>query len=298
MDLKTLLNLFLFTGFIFASHAQQIEAQFVVNADFVNQTNQQIFETLEQSVNEFINTKDWTGEEINPEERVQCTFVLNLTGFSGSSFEGTLQVQVERPVFNSNFNTPVFNFLDKDIRFVYQEYQPFFYNPATYESNLISLLSFYVFFALGVEADTFAPNAGSPYYKVAQQIVNLAQQNGQKGWNQNDGNRNRFWLIDTVLSNTFKEYRSVQYSYHREGMDQMYENPEKAKIAIIKALEGLTPLFSRRPNAFLIQTFFDAKSDEIVDVFSGGPAVDTRNLTQTLNQIAPFFGPKWKRIKS
>ena len=298
MDLKTLLNLFLFTGFIFASYAQQIEAQFVVNADFVNQTNQQIFETLEQSVNEFINTKDWTGEEINPEERVQCTFVLNLTGFSGSSFEGTLQVQVERPVFNSNFNTPIFNFLDKDIRFVYQEYQPFFYNPATYESNLISLLSFYVFFALGVEADTFAPNAGSPYYKVAQQIVNLAQQNGQKGWNQNDGNRNRFWLIDTVLSNTFKEYRSVQYSYHREGMDQMFENPEKAKTAIIKALEGLTPLFNRRPNAFLIQTFFDAKSDEIVDVFSGGPAVDTRNLTQTLNQIAPFFGPKWKRIKS
>lgn len=298
MDLKTLLNLFLFTGFIFASQAQQIEAQFVVNADFVNQTNQQIFETLEQSVNEFINTKDWTGEEINPEERVQCTFVLNLTGFSGSSFEGTLQVQVERPVFNSNFNTPIFNFLDKDIRFVYQEYQPFFYNPATYESNLISLLSFYVFFALGVEADTFAPNAGSPYYKVAQQIVNLAQQNGQKGWNQNDGNRNRFWLIDTVLSNTFKEYRSVQYSYHREGMDQMYENPEKAKIAIIKALEGLTPLFNRRPNAFLIQTFFDAKSDEIVDVFSGGPAVDTRNLSQTLSQIAPFFGPKWKRIKS
>ena len=298
MDLKTLLNLFLFTGFIFASQAQQIEAQFVVNADFVNQTNQQIFETLEQSVNEFINTKDWTGEEINPEERVQCTFVLNLTGFSDSSFEGTLQVQVERPVFNSNFNTPIFNFLDKDIRFVYQEYQPFFYNPATYESNLISLLSFYVFFALGVEADTFAPNAGSPYYKVAQQIVNLAQQNGQKGWNQNDGNRNRFWLIDTVLSNTFKEYRSVQYSYHREGMDQMFENPEKAKTAIIKALEGLTPLFNRRPNAFLIQTFFDAKSDEIVDVFSGGPAVDTRNLTQTLNQIAPFFGPKWKRIKS
>ena len=298
MDLKTLLNLFLFTGIIFASHAQQIEAQFVVNADFVNQTNQQIFETLEQSVNEFINTKDWTGEEINPEERVQCTFVLNLTGFSGSSFEGTLQVQVERPVFNSNFNTPIFNFLDKDIRFVYQEYQPFFYNPATYESNLISLLSFYVFFALGVEADTFAPNAGSPYYKVAQQIVNLTQQNGQKGWNQNDDNRNRFWLIDTVLSNTFKEYRSVQYSYHREGMDQMYENPEKAKIAIIKALEGLTPLFNRRPNAFLIQTFFDAKSDEIVDVFSGGPAVDTRNLSQTLNQIAPFFGPKWKRIKS
>lgn len=296
--MKTFLKYILFFTALTAQHAQQVEAQFVVNADLVNQTNQQVFETLEQSVNEFINTKDWTGEEINPEERVKCTFVLNLTGFNGAAFEGTLQVQVERPVFNSNFSTPIFNFLDKDIRFTYQEYQPFFYNAATYESNLISLLSFYIFFSLGIEADTFAPNAGSPFYKVAQQIVNLAQQNGQKGWNQNDGNRNRFWLIDTVLSNTFKEYRTVQYRYHRRGLDQMYDNTEKAKGEIIKALNGLVPLFNRRPNAFLIQTFFDAKSDEIVDIFSGGPVLDTRELSQTLNQIAPFFGPKWKRIKS
>ena len=296
--MKTLFNFFVFFLSLSGLQAQQVEAQFVVNADLVNQTNQQIFETLEQSVNEFINTKDWTGEEINPEERVKCTFVLNLTAFNGAAFEGTLQVQVERPVYNSNFSTPVFNFLDKDIRFSYQEYQPFFYNAATYESNLISLLSFYVFFALGVEADTFALSGGSPYYKVAQQIVNLAQQNGQQGWNQNDGTRNRFWLIDTVLSNTFKEYRSVQYSYHRKGLDQMYEDAGKAKAEVMNSLKSLVPLFKRRPNAFLIQTFFDAKSDEIVDIFSGGPTVDTRELTQTLNQIAPFFGPKWKRIKS
>ena len=133
--------------------AQVIDCQFVVNADLVNQTNQQIFETLQQSLNEFINAKAWTDENVDNKEKVKCSMVLNLTAYNGAQFEGTLQVQVERPVYQTNYNSPVFNFLDKDVVFTYQEYQPLFYNPATYESNLISLISFYVFVALGVEAD-------------------------------------------------------------------------------------------------------------------------------------------------
>ncbi len=277
--------------------AQVIDCRFVVNADLVNQTNQQVFETLEQSLNEFINAKAWTDETVDNKEKVNCSMVLNLTGFNGFRFEGTLQVQVERPVYQSNYFSPVFNFLDKDIVFSYQEYQPLFYNPATYESNLISLISFYVFVALGIEADSFALRSGTPYFKEAQQILTLAQQNRAKGWNQADGSRNRFWLIDTMLSNTFREYRTVQYHYHRDGMDQMSENPKAAKQAIVKSLQSFNALYNRRPNALLIQTFFDTKADEIVDLFSDGPAVQFDQTLATLNKVAPFFGPKWKRIK-
>lgn len=277
--------------------AQELSCRFVVNADLVNQTNQQIFETLERSVNEFLNAKTWTDQEYDENQKIQCSMILNLTAYNGARFEGNLQVQVERPIYQTNYNSPVFNFLDKDIVFAYQEYQPLFYNPNTYESNLISLLSFYVFIALGMEADSFAPNGGTLHYKAAQQIVNLAQQNGAKGWNQADGNRNRFWLIDTLLSNTFKEYRTIQYVYHREGMDQMVQRPEEGKRAIMRSLDQFNGLYARRPNALLIQTFFDAKADEIVDLFSSGPAVDFRSTQKTLNRVAPFFGPKWKRIK-
>lgn len=277
--------------------AQEIDCRFVINADLVNQTNQQVFKTLEQSLNEFINAKAWTDQELDSREKIRCSMILNLTAYNGSRFEGTLQVQVERPVYLSNYDTPVFNFLDKDIVFAYQEFQPLFYNPATYESNLVSLISFYVFIALGMEADSFSLQGGTNYFKQAQQIVNLAQQNGAKGWNQADGNRTRFWLIDTLLSNTFKEYRSIQYTYHRDGMDQMILNPEQGKTAIIKALNQFNFLYARRPNALLIQTFFDAKADEIVDLFSAGPSVDFRATQKTLNKVAPFFGPKWKRIK-
>ena len=277
--------------------AQIMDCRFVVNADFVNQTNQQVFETLEQSLNEFINAKAWTDTNVEKKEKVRCSMILNLTGFSGARFEGTLQVQVERPVYLTDYYTPVFNFLDKDIVFSYQEYQPLFFNPATYESNLVSLISFYVFVALGLEADSFALKGGTDYLKQAQQILTLAQQNNAKGWNQADGNRNRFWLIDTLLSNTFREYRTIQYEYHRKGLDLMSEDVLAGKKGIIISLEKFNGLFSRRPNALLIQTFFDAKSDEIVDLFSDGPPVDFAKTQQTLNKVAPFFGPKWKRIK-
>lgn len=277
--------------------AQIMDCRFVVNADFVNQTNQQVFETLEQSLNEFINAKAWTDTNVEKKEKVRCSMILNLTGFSGARFEGTLQVQVERPVYLTDYYTPVFNFLDKDIVFSYQEYQPLFFNPATYESNLVSLISFYVFVALGLEADSFALKGGTDYLKQAQQILTLAQQNNAKGWNQADGNRNRFWLIDTLLSNTFREYRTIQYEYHRKGLDLMSEDVLAGKKGIITSLEKFNGLFSRRPNALLIQTFFDAKSDEIVDLFSDGPPVDFAKTQQTLNKVAPFFGPKWKRIK-
>lgn len=293
--MKKIIVLFLMSSFFL--QAQIIDCRFVVNADFVNQTNQQVFETLEQSLNEFINAKAWTDETVDTKEKVRCSMVLNLTGFNGLRFEGTLQVQVERPVYQTNYFSPIFNYLDKDIVFSYQEYQPLFYNPATYESNLISLISFYVYVALGIEADTFALRSGTPYFKEAQQIISLAQQNGNTGWNQSDGTRNRFWLIDTMVSNTFREYRTIQYHYHRDGLDQMSENPGKAKRAILASLQRFNALYNRRPNALLIQTFFDAKADEIVDIFSDGPQVDFNQTLVTLNKVAPFFGPKWKRIK-
>ena len=286
---------FFLIGFI--GVAQEINFQLTVNSDLVNQTNQQIFKTLEQSINEFMNNRAWTNQERSNEEKLDCSMVLNLTGYNNTQFEGTLQVQIQRPVYNTNFKTPILNYLDKDISFSYQEYQPLFYNTSTYESNLISLLSFYAFISLGMEADTFEERGGSVFYGVAQQILNLTNQNQKKGWNQADGNRNRYWLIDNLSSNTFREYRTAMYGYHRYGLDMMTEDPVSAKQNIMSSIESLNRLFSRRPNAFLNQIFFDAKSDEIVDIFSDGPEVDFQKTLNLLNKIAPFFGPKWKRIK-
>ena len=281
----------------FGLTAQELESQVVVNADLVDQTNRQIFETLEQSLNEFINSRTWTQRDFLPQERIKCSFVLTLTSYSDNRFEGNLQIQSQRPIFDSNYDSPLFNYLDNDISFTYQEYQPLVYNPAIFQSNLVSLLSFYIHIILGLDAASFEKNGGANYFDLAQKIANLAQQSKLIGWNQNDGIRNRFWLIDSLRSNTFREYRQALYQYHREGMDQMVSDPMKAKESLVSSIQTLYKLYSRRPNAFLLQVFFDAKAGELVDVFTGGPRVGINNMIGQLRRMAPFFNPQWKKIK-
>ena len=277
--------------------SQELNAQFVVNADLVNQTNQQIFQTLERSLNEFVNSQSWSNQDFFPQEKITCSFVLNLTNYNASKFEGTLQIQSQRTIFDSNYDSPVLNFLDKDISFTYQEFQPLFYSPVSYESNLVSLISFYAYIILGINADSLQFKAGDPFFEQAQRIVNLSQQSGAIGWKQNDSNRNRFWLIDTIRSNTFREYRETLYTYHRKGLDSMTKSPVKGKNNIINAILALEDLYDRRPNAMLLQMFFDAKADEIVNLFSDGPKVDFSRTSKMLKKIAPFYQPQWKQIK-
>jgi hypothetical protein len=293
---KIILSFLLILSLI-KTYGQELNAQFVVNADLVNQTNQQIFETLERSLNEFINSQSWSNQDFFPQEKITCSFVLNLSSYNASKFEGTLQIQSQRTIFDSNYDSPLLNFLDKDISFTYQEFQPLFFSPASFESNLVSLISFYAYIIMGINADSLRFKGGDPYFEQAQRIVNLSQQSGALGWKQNDSNRNRFWLSDTMRSNTFREYREALYTYHRKGLDLMTEKPSEAKKNIISALLPLENLYDRRPNAMLLQMFFDAKADEIVNLFSDGPEVDFDRASKMLKKIAPFYQPQWKQIK-
>jgi hypothetical protein len=288
---------FLLTLSLTKIYGQELNTQFVVNADLVNQTNQQIFETLERSLNEFINSQSWSNQDYFSQEKITCSFVLNLSSYNASKFEGSLQIQSQRTIFDSNYDSPLLNFLDKDISFTYQEFQPLFFSPASFESNLVSLISFYAYIILGINADSLRLKGGDFYFEQAQRIVNLSQQSGALGWKQNDSNRNRFWLSDTIRSNTFREYREALYTYHRKGLDLMTEKPLEAKNNIISALIPLENLYDRRPNAMLLQMFFDAKADEIVNLFSDGPEVDFDRASKMLKKIAPFYQPQWKQIK-
>jgi len=288
---------FLLTLSLTKIYGQELNTQFVVNADLVNQTNQQIFETLERSLNEFINSQSWSNQDYFSQEKITCSFVLNLSSYNASKFEGTLQIQSQRTIFDSNYDSPLLNFLDKDISFTYQEFQPLFFSPASFESNLVSLISFYAYIILGINADSLRLKGGDFYFEQAQRIVNLSQQSGALGWKQNDSNRNRFWLSDTIRSNTFREYREALYTYHRKGLDLMTEKPLEAKNNIISAMIPLENLYDRRPNAMLLQMFFDAKADEIVNLFSDGPEVDFDRASKMLKKIAPFYQPQWKQIK-
>ena len=293
-------NFFFFLIFFVFSHkiiSQELNAQVIVNSNLVNQTNQQIFQTLERSLNEFLNNQSWTNKEFLSNEKITCSFIFTLSSYKNDKFEGTLQVQSQRPVFDSNYDSPVLNFLDKDIEFKYQEFQPLFFNKSSFESNLVSIVSYYSFLIIGLDMDTFKLNGGSFSFDNAQTIVNLARQSGFKGWNPNESDRNRFWLIESILSNSFNDYRKSLYIYHKKGLDFMTNNNFEAKISILESINNLEKVYNVRPDSYLLQIFFDAKSDEIVNIFSGGPKVELNSTLSVLKKISPFFNSKWKQIK-
>ena len=291
--------LFFFIFFCFNHNiiSQELNAQVIVNSNLVNQTNQQIFQTLERSLNEFLNNQSWTNKEFLSNEKITCSFIFTLSSYKNDKFEGTLQVQSQRPVFDSNYDSPVLNFLDKDIEFKYQEFQPLFFNKSSFESNLVSIVSYYSFLIIGLDMDTFKLNGGSFSFDNAQTIVNLARQSGFKGWNPNESDRNRFWLIESILSNSFNDYRKSLYTYHKKGLDFMTNNNFEAKTSILESINNLEKVYNVRPDSYLLQIFFDAKSDEIVNIFSGGPKVDFNSTLSVLKKISPFFNSKWKQIK-
>jgi len=287
--------LFIFSVSVFT---QELRCEVVVNSDLVNQTNQQVFSTLQKSIQEFMNSQVWTSQKWNSEERINCSLILNLTRYSDNNFEGTLQIQSQRPIYDSNYNSPILNFQDIDISFSYQEFQPLFYNSNRYDSNLISILSFYAYMIIGLDSDTFKPQGGQLFYSYAQKISNLAQQSKNDGWISTGNRKNRYWLVDSILSNAFKEFRTTNYQYHRKGLDLMTSDEFTAKTNIANSLSNLSELNKRRPNSFLIQLFFDAKSQEIVNIFSDGIKIELDATKQLLRRVAPFFNNKWKEIKS
>ncbi|WBL24958.1 type IX secretion system protein PorD [Zunongwangia sp. HGR-M22] len=281
----------------FQLKAQELNCSIQINAEQTGQANLSVFKTLKSSLQEFVNTTSWTGRELPPEQRINCSMFITINSFEGENFSASIQVQSSRPVFGSDMVSPIFNYNDDDFNFAYREYQPLNYNQNSYSSNLVSVVSFYVYTILGLDADSFQQDGGTPFFEEAKQIVTVAQQSNSGGWQPTGNTSSRFRMNADLLSNSFKEYRNAMYTYHRQGLDRMHENLDEGKKSIAAALEGLRAMNSIRRNSLLLRMFFDAKSDEIVAVFTGGPDVGTRGLTQKLTSMAPSYARKWRQIK-
>ena len=277
--------------------AQQLNCTVSVNADKAASTNRQIFNTLEKSLTEFVNKTDWTGVTYKQDEKINCSMFITVTAYDSNQFTATIQVQSSRPIYNSTYSSPVLNFNDKDFSFKYTEFENLTFNPNSFDSNLISVIAFYSYVIIGMDGDTFSKLGGSKYLDTAQDISNIAISGGYKGWSQSDGNQNRFFLINDMLSSTFSPFRVALYEYHFEGLDLMHKDLNAAKLKIKDAISTIGKINETRPNAFLTRVFFDAKSDEIVSIFSAGPSMDVRDLIGNLNTISPLNSSKWAGIK-
>jgi hypothetical protein len=278
--------------------SQELNCIVNVNDAEVGFSNRKIFETMQNAIFEYMNNTKWTGLDYQLQQKIDCSLTINiLEVVSANSFRGSLQLKVTRPVYNSTYVTNILNFNDNNISFNYEEFQPMVYNDNAFESNLLSLLTFYAYTILGYQADTFGYRGGEEFFRKAEEVMNVAQQGGGVGWNRIDGNFTRYRLNENLLSPVFDQYRKTMYEYHLLGLDRMVDDSRGAKETMSKAIADLQKLYNERPNNFLIRVFFDTKSDEIVDVFADGPRIDTSRLREVLSTIYPSFEEKWKEIK-
>ena len=281
----------------FSGLAQELNANVVVNADHIQQSNKQIFTTLQSSIRDFLNNTKFTSLNVNRNELIDCNVLLVITSYdpNTNAFSGSLQIQASRPVYNASYNTSLLNFNDRNVSFNYIEFEPLTYSENNISSKLVGLFGFYANFIIGLDADSFSLYGGTAYYQKATNIVSMMQQTEDKGWTMGDQN-NRYALVNDVLSNMYTPYREAMYEYHIKGLDVMSNDPAQAKSSVANAINILSGIHRSQPNALVTRIFFDAKSDEIVGVFAGGPTYDKTNLIETLTRINPTNGVKWNRM--
>jgi len=294
--MRSILVIFIFLSSITIS-SQELNCQVSINFDKIRGSNRQVFTTLETAVSEFVNQKKWTDKTVKAQERINCAINIIITKRDNNIFEGSIQIQSTRPVYGTSYETPILNIRDNDFNFKYNEFDQFIYNPTRFDSNLISMITFYVYVILGVDADTFALNGGDTYLKEAENVTLQAQQSGLSAWSNQVGVQNRFQIIDNLLSPSLKQFRTTMYRYHRNGFDEMAENNTKGKAAIENSLISLDRLYNKVIGNPLLRLFFDAKADEIVNLYSDGPNTRSKQrLLVVLQKISSNNSSKWRKI--
>jgi hypothetical protein len=278
--------------------AQDLNARVAVVAPKIQTTNKRIFQSLETAMKDFLNGRKWINDPILSQERIDCTFILNITAWDGNSnFSGELQVQSSRPVFNSTYTTTLLNINDKDFDFTYNEGQTIDYSDQTFQSNLSSVMAYYAYIIAGMDYDTFSRFGGSAYFSLAQTVVLNAQTSSYKGWKAFDDNINRYWLSENLNNKIYAPLRSLLYDYHRNGLDVMADNAGKGRKAITALLPVLTQTDRQRLGSMLPLVFFTAKSDELVSIYSGAEVQERIQAMNILSQADPSNGLKYQALQ-
>lgn len=283
-------------------NAQELRCNIQITSQQVQGTNRQVFQTLQNALNEFINGRAWSNYTFAAPERIECSMLFNILDYSGDQFTGTLQIQVRRPVYNSSFNTALFNYMDNDLDFTYVEYQPLEFSETSHLSNLTSIMAYYANIILGLNFDSYALKSGTEFFQKAEKVVNNAQNANEKGWRagESTSRRNRYWLIGQILDEDFSPIREFLYSYNRLGLDNMYEKPVDSRIVIADSFTLLQEVYRNRPDPFMhfLQVVLETKSDEFVSIFQGSPEDEKRRVIAVLNQIDPTHSDKYRTILS
>lgn len=279
--------------------AQELRCQVTVNTQKITGVDPSVFQTMQTALNEFMNNRAWTNDQFAPEERIECSMFINLVEVAAQDiYKATITVQSSRPAFNSSYNSTMINFQDNDCIITYAQNQPLEFNVMQYNSNLTSILGFWAYIILGLDYESLSKGGGKKYFEQAEQIMNNVPTNNNdvKGWRPFDGIRNRYWLINNLQASKYELFKQAIYDYHFGGLDNFYEKPAVARQNVFNALDKLDKLAKDNPNGILLAFFFQAKSDELVNIFSGAEMTDKAKALTYLKRIDPSNSSKYDKL--
>jgi hypothetical protein len=244
-----------------------------------------------------MNNRKWTDQKFAMDERIECNIFINLDEqISSDEFKGSIQVQLRRPVLNSSYETILLNIKDNDFQAKYVEYQTLEFNETSNKDNLTNILAYYAYIILGMDADSFSPEGGTDFFQKALGIVNFSQNAPEKGWKAFESDRNRYWLVENILNKSYAGFRSCTYQYHRQGLDVMSEKAPEGRGVIAESLKSIQKVFRTRPSLYILQVFFDAKADELVNIFTESFPDERNRVSVILNECDPSNGTKYEKI--
>lgn len=299
-SIRTLLIMVLLAlGTGMPAHAQELNARVNVNHQQIQGTSTSVFETLQNSLTQLINEKQWTNLQFKQQERISCTFNITVKKYKqeDNSFECSLMVQASRPVYNSNYTTTTFSFNDPDFNFTYQEYDQLEFRPDVIDNNLTAVIGYYVYLIIGFDMDSMSPLGGTEEFRTAQTITTNAQGLQAKGWKAFDSSKNRYAIITDLLDSGMEVFRKMQYTYYRQGLDVMSENAERGRTGITEAMTMLRQAKDNKSLSMLPQIFTEYKRDELLSIYKGhGAAKEKAEIVETLSRINASQSSYWRQM--
>jgi hypothetical protein len=280
-----------------AMFAQDFQCQISVNSSKLSSSNRNRYNTLQQDLYSFINDRKWCQYNLKTNERIECALMINLDSESGDVVTGTMTIQLQRPVYKTNYKTSVLNFQDKNIKFTYAEGTPLEYADNTNLSQLTSLIAYYLNLFLAVDFDTFEYNGGAAYFTKCQTIVSLNQNAVEPGWKSYEsGQNNRYWIMENFTNGQYSKVHEFLYNYHRLGLDVMSESPDAGRSVITESLRSLQQVNAQKSNLYLVQLLIQAKSDEIVNIFKEGTSSEKTQVVALMKLLDPSNSSKYDAI--
>ena len=294
--MKKSISIILLLFVSFSLFSQELNCNVQINSSKIQGSNKSVFTALQTSITDFLNNRRWTDMKFTQSERIDCSINIIINSVDGDNFKSEMTVQARRPVYNSSYYSPLFNFKDKSFDFTYKEFEPLEFNENNINSNLTAVLAYYAYVIIGYDMDSFSRLGGTPYFQKAENIVNQAQSQSWTGWKAFEDSKNRYALINNIMDEAFKKYREYFYEYHRLGLDIMTENAANGRAKIADGIQVLRDANRERPSAIVISSFLDAKTDELINVFKQGTPDEKEKVVEILTDVNPAGASRFEAI--